>query len=223
MKTTCCELAPHSTPVHAEPEPLAVLAARTACALNHAIERHVLACDQNLGHLETQAAHDVQALLRAAVERGAQAKADATPPLCPGCGKKLTRPSPGHTRSFTSRFGTVTLRRTRGYCKACRKWRVPADATLGLEETAGYSPGVQDMAALLVSKMPVEDASAVLEHLTGVQLPRATLDREAKRQGERAQQLRTQLDQQAATQKRQLELTLEPYQMILQLDAWNIR
>ena len=79
------------------------------------------------------------------------------------------------------------------------------------------------MAALLASKMPVEEASALLEHLTGIQLPRATLDREAKRQGERAQALRTQLDRQAATQKRQLELSLEPYQMIFQLDAWNIR
>jgi hypothetical protein len=31
------------------------------------------------------------------------------------------------------------------------------------------------------------------------------------------------LDQQAATEKKQLELTLEPCQMIIQLDAWNIR
>ena len=79
------------------------------------------------------------------------------------------------------------------------------------------------MAALLASKMPVADASAVLEHLTGIKLPRATLAREARRQGERAQVLRQQLDQQAATEKQPLELSLEPYQMILQLDAWNIR
>ncbi len=105
----------------------------------------------------------------------------------------------------------------------CRKWRTPADAVLGLEDSAGYSPAVQDMAPLLASKMPVAEASVVLEHLTGVQLPRATLDREAKRQGQRAQRLRTELDQQAAHPTRQLELTLEPYQMILQLDAWNIR
>jgi hypothetical protein len=57
------------------------------------------------------------------------------------------------------------------------------------------------------------DASVVLEHLSGVQLPPATLDREAKRQGQRAQHLRTQLDAQAATDPRQLELTLEPYQI----------
>ena len=223
MKTTCCPPVAHSTPAPATPEPLAVLAARTACALDHAIQRHVLAADQNLGHLEAQAAHDVQELLRATVERGAQARADATPPVCPVCGKPLSRLSPGHARTFISRFGPITLRRTRGYCKTCRKWRIPADAALGLEETAGYSPAVQALAALLASKMPVQEASVVLEHVTGLKLPRATLDREAKRQGERAQRLRAQLDQQAATEKRQLELTLEPYQMILQLDAWNIR
>lgn len=204
-------------------EPLAVLAARAACALERSIQHLVLASDQDLGHLERQAAQDVQALLREALERGAQAKADATPPVCPVCGQKLARLSTGHARTFQSRFGALTLQRTRGYCKRCRKWRVPADTALGLEETAGYSPAVQDMAALLASKMPVTDASAVLEHLTGVQLPRATLDREARRQGQRAQRLRHQLDQQAAPEKQQLELTLEPYQMILQLDAWNIR
>jgi len=204
-------------------EPLAVLAARTACTLERAIQHAAQASEQNLGHLETQAAHDVRELLRVAVERGAQAKADATPPTCSVCGQKLTRISAGHARTFECRHGSITIRRTRGYCKRCRKWRTPADAALGLEESAGYSPGVQDMAALLASKMPVADASAVLEHLTGIQMPRATLDREAKRQGERAQRLRTQLDQQAAPEKKQLELTLEPYQMIIQLDAWNIR
>jgi hypothetical protein len=139
------------------------------------------------------------------------------------CGHKLSRRSRGHARTFETRFGAITVERTRGYCKRCHKWRLPADAALGLEESAGYSPAVQDMAALLASKMPVEEASTVLEHLTGVKLPRATLDREARRQGERAQALRTEMDAQAATEKRQLELTLEPCQLIIQLDAWNIR
>ena len=223
MTTTCLEPVTSTSTSDAGCEPLAVLAARAACALEQSIQRLVLASNQNLGHLEAQAAHDVQELLRQAIERGAQAKADATPPVCPVCGQTLSRLSTGHPRTFESRFGSITVQRTRGYCSRCHKWRVPADAALGLEESAGYSPAVQDMAALLASKLPVEEASAVLEHLTGVKLPRATLDREARRQGERAQRLRTQLDQQAATQKHQLELTLAPYQMIIQLDAWNIR
>src|SRR5271170_1938439 len=204
-------------------EPLAVLAARAGCALEHSIQHCTSASDQNLGHLELQVAHAVRELLRTALERGAQAKADATPPLCPVCQHKLARLSAGQPRTFQTRYGAITVQRTRGYCKRCRKWRVPADTALGLEDTAGYSPAVQEMAALLASKMPVEDASAVLEHLTGVKLPRATLDREARRQGERAQAVRTALDRSAATQKLQLELTLEPYQMIIQMDAWNIR
>lgn len=223
MKTTCPETEATKPLAAAISEPLAVLAARAASGLEQSLHRFVLAGAQNLGHLEDQAARDVQTLLRQGVQRGAQAKADATPPLCPVCQKELTRRSAGHARTFDTRFGAITIQRTRGYCKRCRKWRTPADAALGLEETAGYSPAVQAMAALLASKMPVEDASLVLEHLTGIKLPRATLDREARRQGERAQRLRTQMDQSAATDQPPLELTLEPYQMIIQLDAWNIR
>jgi hypothetical protein len=223
MKTMCFESVAPSSLTATLPEPLAVLGARAVCALEHSLHRFVLAGDQNLGHLEVSAAQDMQNLLREATQRGAQAKADGAPPFCPVCQQALTRLSAEHARTFDTRFGSITIKRTRGYCKRCHKWRVPADAALGLEETAGYSPAVQEMAALLVSKMPVEDASVVMEHLTGVKLPRATMDREARRQGERAQRLRTQLDQQAATQKKQLELTLEPYQMIIQMDAWNIR
>lgn len=120
------------------------------------------------------------------------------------------------------------MRRTRGFCKRCGKWRVPAGPALGLADTAGYSPAVQEMAALLASKLPVAEASLVLERLTGVKLPRATLDREARRQGERAQALRRQLHAQATApptvaKTPQMELPLEPYQMIIQIDAWNIR
>ena len=43
-----------------------------------------------------------------------------------------------------------------------------------MEDTAGYSPAVQAMAALAASKLPVAEASVVLEHLAGVQLPPAT-------------------------------------------------
>jgi len=212
-----------SAPATPTPEPLAVLAARLAGSLEASAGRFLGAADQNLGHLEVQALHDVQPLLREATRRAAQAKADATPPRCPVCGQPLSRCSAGHARTFQTRFGDITLQRTRGYCKRCRKWRTPADAALGLDDTAGYSPAVQALAALAASKMPIADASVVLEHLSGVKLPPATLDREAKRQGQRAQRLRTQLDEQAATDPRQLELTLEPYQMILQLDAWHIR
>ncbi len=66
----------------------------------------------------------------------------------------------------------------------------------------------------------------MLEHLTGVKLPRATLNREARRQGERARKVRRHEDEQpsgASPKPVQAELVLEPYQMIIQTDAWNVR
>jgi len=82
------------------------------------------------------------------------------------------------------------------------------------------------MAALTVSKMPVQEASAVMERLTGVKLPPATLDREARRQGQRADKKRTQLDEQMRTAQgdpQLLALPKEPFTLVIELDAWNIR
>jgi hypothetical protein len=207
-------------------ESLTVKAARLADALGQEIRSFVVASDQNLGDIEIQIEQQSRELKRAAAEEAAQKKADLTPPVCPVCHQPLSRVSANHRRSFECEFGTITIGRRRGYCKRCGKWRYPADAALGLEESAGYSPRVQEMAALLASKMPVGEASEVLEHLTGVKLPRATLDREARRQGQRARKVRRQEDEQACRAKpnpTQWELVLEPYQMIIQVDAWNIR
>jgi len=95
-----------------------------------------------------------------------------------------------------------------------------------LSDTGGASPSVQEMAALTVSKMPVQEASAVIERLTGVKLPPATLDREARRQGQRADQQRRKLDEQMRTGQglqQVLPLPQEPFTLVIELDAWNIR
>jgi hypothetical protein len=207
-------------------ESLTVRAARLADALEQSVRDFIVASDENLGDIELRVERQSRELQRQATEKAAQAKAEVTPPVCPVCRKALSQVSPDHERTFESRFGPIKVRRARGYCRRCGKWRFPADTGLGLEDTAGYSPRVQEMAALLASKMPVSEASAVLEHLTGVKLPRATLDREARRQGERARKVRQQEDEQARSPSQkpvQSELILEPYQMIIQMDAWNIR
>jgi len=229
INTTCIDSVHFQSSPRVSTEGLSQTASSVASALEERLAQFMSADDQNLGHLEVQIAQETRELMRQAAQSGAQRKAEATPPLCPVCQKKLSRLSHDQPRTFDTQFGPVTVRRTRGYCKRCRKWRTPADTALGLEETAGYSPVVQEMVALLASKMPVSEASVVLQRLTGVKLPRATLDREGRRQGQRAEELRDQLDKKAATTlppgpaRKQLELTLEPYQMILQMDAWNIR
>lgn len=193
--------------------------------LEQSVRNFVAADGGDLGSIEMGLEGEGRELFRAAAEKAAQQKADKAPPFCPVCQHKLTQLSSGHERTVETRFGPVTIRRTRGYCKRCQKWRYPADALLGLHESGSSSPRLQEMAALLASKMPVGEASQVLEHLTGVKMSRPTVHREAQRQGQRAQRLRRKLDEQAKAVpgSRQPELLLEPYQMIIQIDAWNIR
>ena len=145
--------------------------------LTAGLSRSLQASDENLGHMEEEILLQTRGLERKLLEEAAQKKADQSPPVCPVCGHKLSRCTRDHERTFQSRFGPVTVKRLRGWCRRCQAWCFPADPALGLSETGGASPSVQEMAALTVSKMPVNEASAVIERLTGVKLPPATLDR----------------------------------------------
>lgn len=194
--------------------------------LTAGLDQSIQASNENLGDMEEQILRQTQGLERKLLEAAAQKKADQTPPVCPVCGHKLSRRTHDHERTFHTRFGPVTVKRLRGWCRRCKQWRYPADQALGLSDTGGASPSVQEMAALTVSKMPVKEASAVIERLTGVKLPPATLDREARRQGQRADRKREQLDEQMRTgqgARQMLALPPEPYTLVIELDAWNIR
>ena len=228
MTTCCCgKSVPHPGRIEVLAKAVGVWQERLQAGLSRSIE----ASDQTLGHLEEEILHTTRELERAVLEAAAQKKADQTPPVCPVCQGKLTRVTTGHPRSYQTRFGGVTIRRARGWCRKCQCWRFPSDHVLGLAETGSCSPGVQEMAALAVSKLPVAEASAVIERLAGVKLPRATLDREARRQGQRAEDQREQRDEQmsrgAGAEQLVEELRCqppgEPFTLIIELDAWNIR
>ena len=228
MSANCCatSVPPHGS-VEAFPEAVAAWQERLQAGLSRSIE----ASDQTMGHLEEEILHKTCDLERAVLQEAAQKKADAAPPVCPVCGNKLSRVTQGHERSYQSRFGIVTIRRARGWCRRCKCWRFPADELLGLAQTGSCSPGVQEMAALAVSKLPVAEASAIIERLTGVKLPRATLDREARRQGKRAEQQRQAMDEQMSRGGGKEQLVgefrcqgqVEPFTLVIELDAWNIR
>ena len=225
MNNDCCIAAPH---------PISSFEAFTKVAawqerLQAGLSRVINASEQTMGHLEEEILQSTRDLQRALLEEATQKKADQSRPICPVCGNKLSRVSQGHECSYQSRFGVVKLRRARGWCRRCKCWRFPADHLLGLAESGGASPGVQEIAALAVSKLPVAEASAVIERLSAIKLPRATLDREARRQGKRAEGKRQQMDEQigqgAATQQSVPELkgSVEPFMLVIELDAWNIR
>ena len=195
------------------------------------VRHSVCAADQNLGHLEEELLHGGHELFGQMLEQAAQQKATAAPSRCPHCQNQLRRLTTGHRTRIQTRFGTIRVQRARGHCRRCRKWRFPADALLGLPESGTQSPAVQEMAALTVSQMPATQAEQLVERLAGVKISAATLGRAARQQGQRAQQARQQLDQKMSTpegrlqQDRdlQLQLPLEPFTLVIELDAWNIR
>jgi hypothetical protein len=199
--------------------------------LQAGLGRVINGSDETMGHLEEEILQKTRELERVVLEEATQKKADLTPPVCPVCKNKLSRVTEGYERSYETRFGEVTIRRARGWCRKCKSWRFPADYALGLNEAGSCSPGVQEMAALAVSKLPVAEANAVIERLTGVKLSRATLDREARRQGKKAEHKRQEMDEQmcqgAGADQQLKELRLkqptEPFTLVIELDAWNIR
>jgi len=199
--------------------------------LGRPLHQSLCAADQNLGHLEEELLRGGQELFRQRLEKAAQQKADGAPPLCPHCQNKLSRGTHGHGTTLQSRFGPLRLQRPRGWCRRCRQGRCPAAALLGLPDSGPQSPAVQEIAALTVSQMPAAPAEPLVERLTGVKISAATLGRAARQQGERAQTQRTHLDAQMsrpegrAQQDRDLQLqwALEPFTLVIELDAWNIR
>jgi hypothetical protein len=177
--------------------------------------------EQNLGHLEEAVKKSVENFLAEAARLAAQQKADQTPPKCPVCGRKLTRRRKTE-RTVQTLLGEIKLKRTQGWCAKCEAWFCPGDKTLEVE--SGYSPGIQEVAALLASKMPLSEASAVMEHLTGRKLPTTTLDRVAKRAAQKAQEQRKQSDEQARLGKVDLKMQTGAAQtLVIMMDAWNIR
>ena len=222
MNNCCVDSVPPDSSYETFGQPVLDWRARLTAGL----DRSVSNTRQTMGDLEREIAQQTQGLERKLLEEASQRKADRSPPVCPVCGHQLSRLTHGQERTYQTRFGPVTIRRSRGWCRRCKAWRFPADHALGLEEAGSASPSVQEMAALMASKMPVAEASAVLEHLTGVKLPPATLDREARRQGQRAERKRKKLDEQMS-QGHGLQqcapTSQQPFTLIIEINAWNIR
>lgn len=184
--------------------------------------------EQNLGFAEEELAPLGNQLLRLGAERLAQAKANATPCRCSKCDLDL-----GHqkylSRKVDSRFGPLLIFRRYGQCPGCQQWHFPADYALGLQANAPASPYLQEISALLVTKMPPEQACAVAQRF-GLDLGRCFLDREAHRQGLRAEAARAlftaQLDSLEGLQKLPRATDgppLQPFTLVIEIDAFNIR
>ncbi|HEV2209645.1 MAG TPA: hypothetical protein VG167_12770 [Verrucomicrobiae bacterium] len=184
--------------------------------------------EQTLGHIEEAVAAAAKEPLRLLTQRAAQAKANATPCQCLECHQELSDQK-YLSRGIDSRFGRLLIWRHYGWCAQCETWCFPADHALGLAKKAAASPYVQEIAGLLVTKMPPEQAVAVAQRL-GLDLSRCLLHREAHRQGIKAQARRSESLAQLDTWEDLQQLARDtegppaaPFTLVIEIDAWNIR
>jgi hypothetical protein len=185
--------------------------------------------EQNLGEIEEQLARCVQEPLRLLAQRAAQVKANAAPCHCPKGHGELTSQK-WLCRTIHSRFGPLTLWRHYGWCARCGQWHFPADYALGLGRKAPASPYLQEISALLVSKMPAEQAVLVAQRL-GLNLSRCGLHQEAHRQGLKAEAWRAQFVAQIDTWEQIQRVvrtaapgpSTQPFTLVIEIDAWDIR
>jgi hypothetical protein len=195
-------------------------------AVEVSMEKHLSIPQNGMGHMEEEIRIQTLKIQREVLERTIQTKADRTPLVCPHCQSKLKQLKKIE-RTVQSAFGPVTFHRIRGYCPKCKKWVCPADDALKIDPHASASPAVQELSALMVSKMPVSEAQAVISRITGQRLSKSTLDREAKRQGKRAEDIENNLNEHISKGCIPEELKRKPldvpFTMVVQIDAWNIR
>jgi len=184
--------------------------------------------EQNLGFIEEHLALGAREPLRLLAQRAAQAKANATPCRCRQCQVELVNQK-SLSRTIDSRFGPLVVFRRYGWCSHCEVWHFPADYALGLARNAPASPYLQEVSALLVSKMPPEQAVRVAERF-GLKLSRCLLHREAHRQGLKAEAARADSLAQLDTWEDLQQLArategppAQPFTLVIEIDAWNIR
>ena len=110
------------------------------------------------GFIEEHIRQATLQLQRLLVQKAMQEEANQADEICPDCHRPLTDKKRRVARWIDSYCGKVKLVRTHGWCPHCKRWHFPADRVLGLREDSTASPLVQEMCALLVSKMPAEQA-----------------------------------------------------------------
>ncbi len=180
------------------------------------LNRSIPNSDQTMGDLE-----------RKLLEEASQKKADRSAPVCPVWGNKLNRFSPGQERTYPSRFGPVRVGRSRGWCRRLQSVAFSRRRCLGFGSDwkrfafgagDGGVAGQQDAGGRSQRRAGAFDG--------GEALPPATLDREARRQGKRAERKRKELDEPMSAGKgcgQCVPLGRQPFTLVIEIDAWNIR
>ncbi len=185
--------------------------------------------DQDMGSMERAVDRVTREVRRSALERLTQEAAAREPFGCSTCGEMLRVVRHHQERTVESTFGPVRFERSYGLCPCCRQYCFPADVALGLHGRAPSSPQRQEICALMTLQAPAGQVEEDVQRLTGVAISESTLQREARRQGERALKLRQKQEQLTETPEGVAVLAKRAPKMpqhstmIIEIDAWNIR
>jgi hypothetical protein len=188
-----------------------------------------LADAHTMGDMERAIDRQSLEVRRKVLERLTQATANHQAFACPQCNRSLNVVDHHRERTVDATFGKVRFSRGYGCCTSCQEHFAPADETLGLHVRAPASPRVQEICALTVLRAPAGASEEDVRRLTGLNLGSSTLHREARRQGERALEIRDAEEQLTQSLKGVSELaarapTLPKHTtLVLEIDAWNIR
>lgn len=185
--------------------------------------------DLTMGDLEKLLDRKTREIRRRALERLTQDVADGEEFGCPKCGRMLKVTAHDRSRSVDSVFGAISFARSHGRCTHCCEQVYPADVALGLHGRARTSPRIQEICAASVLNAPAGKAEADVRRLTGIEIGSAKLHREARRQGERAMEIRERdlwlserSDGVEALAGRAPKLP-KGATLVIEIDAWNIR
>jgi len=188
-----------------------------------------LAGTHTMGDLEQAIDRQSMEVRRKVLERLTQAAASREAFDCPKCNRSLNVVDHHRKRTVKSSFGEVRFIRSYGCCTSCQDHFAPADSALGLHDRAPASPKVQERCALTVLRAPAGQAEDDFRRMTGVKVAASTMHCEARRQGERALEIREEDEQLTQNLKGIAELaakapTLPKHTtLVIEIDAWNIR
>jgi hypothetical protein len=198
---------------------------------NWLIERAAatLGANPNMGDLEKAVDEASLESRRIALESLVQQRAQQSSFDCPACGGRLNVVSHARERTVETSFGKIGFVRSYGSCPACHDHFYPADVDLGLQERARSSPRIQEICALTALRAPAGQAEEDAYRLTGINLTASTIHREARRQGQRALDLRKEDEDLTLNSEGVLKLAARAPRLpkhstlVIEIDAWHIR
>jgi len=188
-----------------------------------------LAAMHTMGDMEKAIDQQCLELRRKVLERLVQEFASREVFDCPDCDGALNVEKHNRQRTVRASFGKITYVRSLGFCTDCGEYFYPADVALGLHERAPTSPRVQEICALTVLRAPAGQVEDDVLRMTGINIGASMLHREARRQGDRALEIRDADERLTQSAKGVAELAARApvlpkhTTMVIEIDAWNIR